>query len=508
MKLRKRYGLKLVAAMFMVGVLACGFTAYAKESDNAIESVDDLEGKVIGVQLGTTGDIYASEYEDDGTAKVEKYTKGNDAVMALKQGKVDCVIIDEQPALQFTKVNPDLKVLEEEFALEEYAICVKKGNKEILDELNYALGVLKENGTLERIIDSYINNEDGSLEKYTKKDVKRNGKLVMATNAEFPPYESRLEVGGITGIDVDIATAMCDILGKELEIEDIAFDSIIPAVQTDKAQFGMAGMTVTEDRLKNIDFTNTYTTSKQVIIVKDNEYVSGDSKKDRTLKDKFYDDFIKDSRWKNLTAGLKNTLVITFFSAIIGIVIGFVLAMIRSTYDRTGKLTILNFFARIYLTIIRGTPTVVQLLIIYYVVFASVNVNKNLAAVIAFGINSGAYVAEIVRSGIMSTPQGQMEAGRSLGLSYWQTMTSIILPQALKSVLPALGNESIVLLKETSICGYIGLVDITRGGDTIRSITYDAMLPLFAVALCYLVMVMILSSLVNCLERRLRKNER
>ena len=167
----------------------------------------------------------------------------------------------------------------------------------------------------------------------------------------------------------------------------------------------------------------------------------------------------------------------------------------------------MNAICNVYLTIIRGTPVIVQLLIMYYVVFVSLN-NKIFVAVIAFGINSGAYVAEIVRSGIMSIDKGQTEAGRSLGFSYGQTMWYVIMPQAFKNVLPALANEFIVLLKETSVCGYIGFMDLTRGGDYIRSRTYEAFLPLIAVALIYLVIVLILTALVAKLERRLRTNER
>ncbi len=217
--------------------------------------------------------------------------------------------------------------------------------------------------------------------------------------------------------------------------------------------------------------------------------------------------FIEDERWRYILEGLGVTLQVTFFALILGVILGVVIAIVRSTHDKTGKMKVLNFVAKIYITIVRGTPVVVQLLIIYFVVFGSVRISKEFVAILAFGINSGAYVAEIVRSGIMSIDNGQFEAGRSLGLNYRQTMIHIILPQAFKNVLPALGNEFIVLMKETSICGYIGLQDLTRGGDTIRSITYSAMMPLFAVALIYLAMVMLFSMLVNKLERRLRNSD-
>ncbi|MBO4310016.1 MAG: amino acid ABC transporter permease [Lachnospiraceae bacterium] len=222
----------------------------------------------------------------------------------------------------------------------------------------------------------------------------------------------------------------------------------------------------------------------------------------------FKQNFIEEDRWKFILNGLGVTLRVTLFAVLIGIAIGFVVAVIRATYEKTGKLVICNFLANVYLTVIRGTPVVVQLLIIYFVIFASVRVDKIFVAIIAFGINSGAYVAEIVRSGIMSIDPGQMEAGRSLGFNYIETMWYIIIPQAFKNVLPALGNEFIVLLKETSVAGYIALEDLTKGGDIIRSQTYHPFMPLLAVAAIYLAIVMLLSFLLKNLERRLRNSER
>lgn len=458
-------------------------------------------------------------------------------------------------------------------------------------------------------------------------------KLVMVTNATFPPYEY-VQNGKIDGIDPCIVTKIADRLGYDIEIQDMSFDSVIAAVQSGKADIAASGITVTEDRKKQVYFTVPYVVSEQVIIVHGNssiknredlkkcrigvqhgttgdlyvaqniraperyshgplavaaliankidavvvdrepgevyisqhpslkilpealtyeEYAfaigkynavllekfnaelqkmkdsgelkqiiedyrryhagSSSSQKDANsswlekTKDSFEINFVKDGRYKYLLIGLMNTVVITFFSLVMGIVIGFAVAIVRSTASMTGKLKVLDILCRIYLTVIRGTPVVVQLLIIYFVIFGSVNIDKIFVAIVAFGINSGAYVAEIVRSGIMSIDKGQMEAGRSLGLSYMQTMNLVIMPQAFKNILPALGNEFIVLLKETSVAGYIALQDLTKGGDIIRSQTYDAFFPLLAVALIYLIIVVILSKLLGCLERRLNKNE-
>lgn len=235
-----------------------------------------------------------------------------------------------------------------------------------------------------------------------------------------------------------------------------------------------------------------------------------------SLKEKFIFNFIEDDRWRYITDGLVITLKVTFFAVLLGIALGIVLAIIRSTYDKNKStmrgfskivLFVLNLFAKVYLTVIRGTPVVVQLMIMYFIILVS-STNKVLVAVLAFGLNSAAYVAEIFRSGIMSIDEGQFEAGRSLGFNYVQTMQYIIIPQAFKNVLPALANEFIVLLKETSVAGYVGLQDLTKGGDIIRSRTYEAFMPLIGVAVIYLVMVMFFTYLVGILERRLRNSER
>lgn len=252
------------------------------------------------------------------------------------------------------------------------------------------------------------------------------------------------------------------------------------------------------------------------------------------MKDEFHRNFIKNDNWKHLTGGLWTTIRITFFALILGIVIGFLVAIVRVTNSKTGKVKFLDAVCRVYVSIIRGTPVMVQLLIIYFVmllplrqimlnysaslaeagnmifskIVAFFAIDKFGSAVLCFGLNSGAYVAEIVRGGIMSVDNGQTEAGRSLGFTYWQTMYHIVIPQAFKAVLPALANEFITLLKESSVAFYIGVGDLTKGGITIRSITYSNFMPLIAVALIYLIVVLGLTYLVSLLEKRLQKGDR
>lgn len=238
-----------------------------------------------------------------------------------------------------------------------------------------------------------------------------------------------------------------------------------------------------------------------------------------SLKEQFIQNFVTDSRWKYLTNGLRNTITITIFALLLGVVIGIVVAMVRTTYDKNKEtmkkrnkagywfFSFVNAICKIYLTVIRGTPVVVQLMIMYFIVFAFSN-DGIMVASIAFGINSGAYVAEILRGGIMSIDVGQFEASNSLGFNYVQTMIYVIIPQVFKTVLPTLLNEMIALIKETSIAGYVGIMDLTKGGDIIRGRTFSAFLPLLAVAAIYLVIVSFLTFVVGKVERRLRKSER
>lgn len=469
--------------------------------------------------------------------------------------------------------------------------------------------------------------------------------LTMATEATFPPYEF-LRGQEIVGIDVELSRAVAQKMGWDFRAENMDFDSVIPAVISGKAQLAASGITITEDRKKNVDYSIPYVKTGIVVIFKkatpytnqvqltgqkigvqggttsetfvleqlkqeperfkntpeacaallagrcafviadvdparncvkgetrlacsdflsSEEYAiavaKGNSKllaavnetivaakadgrlekwisaykaeSDKlkevaegaaassatgisawisaqwnALCDDFHLCFLKkaadgSSRGMYLIKGLGVTLEVALASIVLGLMLGFLVAVIRSSHDKYGYFPVLNALSKVYLTIIRGTPMVVQLLITYYIILRSVD-SKVLIAILAFGINSGAYQAEIMRAGIVSIDPGQMEAGRALGLSYWRTMLRIILPQAIRNVLPALGNEFIVLMKDTSIVGYIALIDLAKGGDIIRSQTYSVYLPYLTVAAIYLVLVMTFTWLLAKLERYLR----
>ncbi|MCI5667516.1 MAG: transporter substrate-binding domain-containing protein [Oscillospiraceae bacterium] len=245
----------------MAGIM----TGCSSSKENTVFSKEDLVGKTIGVQMGTTGMEYAEKVEG---ATVEKYNKGADAVQALIQGKVDAVVIDGAPAKYFVEKNPELTILDDPFVVEEYAVAVKKGNDELTAKINDALKELTEDGTLGLIEQNWLVDEEYGKHPYTSPEgIEYTGTLVMATNAEFPPYELK-ESNEIVGFDVDMMRAVCDKLGVELVIEDMAFDSIISAVDSGKADVGVAGMSVTKDRLKNVNFSDPYTSASQVIIVR------------------------------------------------------------------------------------------------------------------------------------------------------------------------------------------------------------------------------------------------
>ena len=429
-----------------------------------------------------------------------------------------------------------------------------------------------------------------------------NKKLVLATEAGFAPYEY-YKNGEIVGVDIDIVNEIAKELGYELEIKDVAFDSIINEVKTSKSDIGAAGISYTKERAEEVDFSVNYAESRQIIVVKDESTISSPNdlsgkkisvqlgstadsyltenynnislvrekkflaaiqdlkddkvdcvvmdevpakelvspglkilsdpvttdsygmivkkgntkllnvtnrvikrlkkegkidkyllnhmgvKKDNSKKsitNSFYKSVIYDGRYKYILEGLKNTLIIALGAVIIGIILGTLLSVVRNFHDHTGNLKLLNLFSKIYITIFKQT-----------------SVNIVIVGILAFGINSAAYVAEIIRAGLNSVDRGQLEAGYSLGLSYRQIISHIIFPQAIKNILPALGNEFITLVKETSVGAYIGIVELTKASDIIASRTYDYFFPLILIAIIYLLITFILSKVFSMLERKM-----
>ena len=446
---------------------------------------------------------------------------------------------------------------------------------------------------------------------------KESNKIVMVTESGFAPYEYR-SGDEVVGVDVDIAREIAKELKKELVIKDVDFGSIINELNSGKADFAAAGMSIDEERKKSVDFSIEYATSEQVVVVRkgydkiksmndlENKTISVQlgTVADTYLTDKFsnvklfrqkkflaaaedvktgksdcivmdklpaielvksnpeleilnvtlftdkyaiavkkgntellnkinsvlerlmkegklevmsellngiYDDFYKtvifDERYKLILEGLKNTILIAIGALIVGILLGSIISIVKYTNKERGKFKLLSKIFDIYVNIIRGTPSVLQLMIMYYVIFKTSTIDSVIVGIIAFGINSSAYVAEILRSGFDSIDDGQVEAGLSLGLNFRQVLKYIIIPQAIKVSLPSMGNEFVTLIKETAIAGYIGIEDLTKASDIIASRTYDYFFPLVLVALIYLVLTSVISKLLKKMERKLNVND-
>ncbi len=468
-----------------------------------ITKIEDLCHARVGVQIGTTTELAINEYlKKHECPLAERFNGSPDAVAALNQGKLDAVLSDELPARKFVDENPNLQLLDTPFQTESYAAILPKGQEDLLAKFDAIIDDLLKEGVYDKLYDTFVTGT-GSFH-YTPV-TKEGPELVIASSPDFPPYEFYKD-GKITGIEMEMAAIIADRLHMTLKIESMEFDSIINAVSSGKVHAGFSGFSKTAERAKVINFTHDICTTRIMVIVPAS--AGATASRDLTFTDRLYDNFIKEDRWMLLAKGLGVTILISVFAALIGLLGGMVMATVRVMHCRTGRFVIPNMMIRLFVNVIRGTPVMVQLLIIYYVIFAAVDIDKILVAIVAFGINSMAYTTEIIRSGIQAIPEGQFEAGYALGLRPFTIMRHIVLPQAFKNVLPALANEGISLIKETSICGYIGLMDLTRGGVVIRNTTFEAFLPLLAVALIYLAIIGTLSAGVSRLERRLKKNER
>ena len=361
------------------------FTASQKivvKNGSSIKNPEDIHGKKVGVQLGTTGDSLCSgnDFKD---VQVFRYDKFTEAITALSSGSIDCVVMDGFSADQVVKKNENLCVIPESLTEESYCIGIKKGNLGLVEFINKIILEMKQNGEIDKIVDSYMNH---------------------------------------------------------------------PEVDSSK----------------------------------------NDSK------------FLNSEHWQYIVQGLYVTLKVTLFSMMIGILLGVLTASLKIISDSSNKFKILGILVNFYTTVIRGTPVIVQLFIIYYVALSGISKNPIIAAIVTLGINSGAYICEHIRAGIKAISKGQFEAGRSLGLSEKTLMSKIIVPQAIKNTLPSLAGEAISLLKETAAVGFIGVMDLSLAGKKITSVTFDPVFPLFTVAAIYLVLVVGLTFILNKIERKIK----
>ncbi|WP_240647608.1 ABC transporter permease subunit [Paenibacillus nanensis] len=590
-------------------------TIVSRESE-PIDNIEELSGKIVGTQLGSTQDEFAETLEG---VELKKLNRIPDLIQELKTGRINAAIVEDAVAVEMVASNPDLKVsyLPAGSSEDGYAIAFPK-DSELLASFNEALEEMKANGQLEEITKKWFASEDASEETAADK-----GTIVMGTSPDYPPYENvdAKNNGEIVGMDIDIAKSIAAELGYKLEIAPMDFNGLIAALQTNRVDFVMSAMSVTEERKQNVDFSSTYYVARNTIVSRESEpintieelagkivgtqlgstqdefaetleglelkklnripdliqelktgrvnavivedavavemvasnpdlkvsYLPAGSSEDgyaiafpkgselvapfnevlekmkasgqiEEITEKWFatEETTKDKPFLNLNFGILKGYVpyilkgiyVTLLFTLVSAAFGFILGTILSLFKISG-IKPLEWFATAYTSVFRGTPLLLQLFLIYYAtpqVF-DYDISPLMAAGLAFGLNSAAYLSETIRGGIMAVDKGQREAAEALGIPYWTMMFRIILPQAVRTILPALVNECVALLKESSLVSVIGVMDIMRRANVVQATEFRALEALLFAGLIYYVLVLILTSFARLLERRLRRSD-
>ncbi|MEI6207408.1 MAG: ABC transporter permease subunit [Desulfuromonadales bacterium] len=534
----------LIITATLVCLAVFSFLSGCSRSENVITGFDDAKNAKIGVMTGSTGEAVAAKRFPK--AQIKTFDDIMDAVAAMKSGQLDAIITLYPAAIQVTKKNPELRQLPELLDNEDTAIAIRKGNDELLASVNLIITELKNDGSLASMKKRWLKTD---LAPYEEPDIQlpKEGKILkIGVSATREPFSFMDKDGRVTGHDGELARIIGARLGRPVEFSNMKFMALIPALQSGKVDLIVTGMSATDERRKAVDFTQSYFVNGQAMLVRktkggkkvsapssagganiNNEiskleqvdgkrpYIENDisamvsrftpqisAESTSTsfftgVVNSFQSNIIQENRYLLILDGLKTTVVISVLATIFGTLLGALICFMRMS-----KQTLLNFPAKIYIAILRGTPVLVFLMLIFYVVFASVNISPVLVAVIAFGMNFAAYSAEIFRTGIEGVDKGQTEAGIAMGFSKVKTFIHIVLPQTVRRILPIYKGEFISLVKMTSIVGYIAVQDLTKASDIIRSRTFDAFFPLVMVAILYFLISWVLMQSLEYLERR------
>ena len=470
-------------------------------SNKLINSSEDIKNKKIGVLLGSTHDVYAHKHFPD--AEIMQYKSLSDLLLAVKLEKVDVAIFAKELLIEILKKDKDLGLIGNTFEPLPVGYAFNKKNTELRDQYNKFFAGLKENGTYNEMVDRWI--KKGEIKMPLINTPNKNGVLVVGHVSDAGLPFASIKDNQLIGFNIELTKRFAAYLGKEVRFDDMEFGSLIPALAAGKVD--MIGMTlnITEERKTKVDFGDQfYEISMQFFGLKKNIGAYSLEKKD-VLKvpafwsgvvDSFQSNIIDEKRYLLLWDGFKTTVVISILATLFGTLLGSIICFLRMS-----KNNLLNIPAKVYISILRGTPVLVILMIIFYVVFGSVNINPIIVATIAFGMNFGAYAAEIFRSGIEGIDNGQMEAGIAMGFNKLKTFIYIILPQTVRRILPIYKGEFISLVKMTSIVGYIAVQDLTKASDIIRSRTFDAFFPLIMIAILYFLISWVLMQVLDYLEK-------
>ena len=469
----------------------------------AMHDGSDLATANVGAMTGTMGEIYIEQNHPK--AKVFSFDDVNDAIAALRAHKIEYVITAYTTALIAARKNTDLALLPHKYVEDPSAIAVGKSNPKLLDQINEVLDRFQANGMLEEIISHWI---DESATDYTVVDVPRVTigqpiRVAVAANREPMCF---VRNNWITGLDIELIERIAYELGRPLVFLDMKFSALISALESGRADIIISNYMITEERAQKVNFSKAYFTNPQVLLTNKKQEEVLHSEEDNTwlsqIKESFYNNLVQENRWKLILDGLRATLIITFFSIILGTIVGGAICALRMNRNKW-----LQGFAKAYITVMRGTPILVLLMIFFYVIFASTGMNAITVAIITFALNMAAYSSEMFRTSIESVDPGQKEAGIAMGFTRFKTFIYIILPQAVRNIIPVYKGEVISLLKTTSIVGYIAVVDLTKASDIIRSRTFDAFFPLIVVAIIYFMLAWLLGLCLDYINHKVSKSQ-
>ncbi len=491
---------RTTAILFCVLLTIIGGMAGCKKTQKIITSFADAEEARIGVMTGSTGEQLALQRFPN--AEIKSFDEIMDAVTSLQSNQIDAVVTAYPTVINVSKHNPDLWFLPEAVANEKTAIAMRKGEDELLAQVNDILTELENDGTLEDMRRRWFKMETTPYEEVTISLPESGTALRVGVNASREPFSFIDENQKVSGHDGELAYRIAAAMNRPLEFVDMNFSALIPALKSGKIDMIITGMTATDERRKTVDFSRSYFDNAQMLLVKRAEAVQSNQEKGITavmegIAQSFYNNIILENRYLLILDGMKTTAIISFFSALFGTLLGGIICFLRMCRCRA-----LNAVAGAYISVLRGTPVLVLLMLIFYVVFAAVNISPVLVSAITFGMNFSAYIAEVYRVGIEGVGKGQTEAGMAMGFTKARTFFYIVLPQAVRQILPVYKGEIISLTKATSIVGYIAVQDITKAGDMIRSRTFDAFFPLIMVAILYLAISGLLLQTIGYIERK------
>jgi len=465
-----------------------------------LSKLDDIADKRVGIFSGTVHDAFMAEHYPK--AQVFLYDNTADMMLSLKTGKIDAAMFDLITARLILKHNADLAILSDDVFSMPLGLGFDKKNRALRDKFNLFLKEIHEDGTYDQMYQRWFVDDAEASVMPEIKNHPSGKKLMVAVSVEDLPYVAWMN-GEYVGFDIEMVRRFAERAGYNIEIITIDFPGLIAALASGKVDMITDGIAISEERSKQIDFSDSYAYFETAVVAakKNMQTYQGENTPEKrmpffkALATSFHNNLILESRYLLILDGLKVTLIISILSALMGTLIGGLICFMRMSTRK-----ILSGTAKIYISLIRGTPVLVLLMIIFYVIFASVNINPVLVAVIAFGINFGAYVSEMFRTSIESIDPGQREAGIASGFTKVRTFIHIIMPQALRRVLPVYQGEFISLVKMTSIVGYIAVQDLTKASDIIRSRTFDAFFPLIMASVVYILIAWLLTWALGSVE--------